>query len=147
MTLGDEVVGLVRNSATSACVEPADTNQKLGSGRSSLSTDGGIGLRGFPIRATFARPLEPAAGPVTVSVVLQARQNTTLRLRLYDPAGMEAAAVTKAAQPAAGTCGLPGEPRAATTVTATSSRPVAFAVMDTLEGDRVFLIDTFSWTP
>jgi hypothetical protein len=147
MTLGDEVVGLVKNSATSACVEPANTDQKLGTGRSSLSTDGRIGLSGFPIRATFSRPLAAGPRPVTVSVTFQALAETSLRLRLFDPSGTEVASMIKAAAPAAGDCGLPGGPRAATVVTATSARPVAYAVMDTVEGDRVFVIDSFTWTP
>ena len=30
---GDEVVGLVKNSATSACADPSNVDQKLGTGR------------------------------------------------------------------------------------------------------------------
>ena len=62
--VGDAVVGLVKNNATSACVEPVDQNQKLGTGRQSFS-DGSIGLSGFAIRATFPTLL---LAPVTVSV-------------------------------------------------------------------------------
>ena len=41
-TNGVNVVGLVKNNATSVCIEPADANQKFGSGRSNFS-DGAIG--------------------------------------------------------------------------------------------------------
>ncbi|MEZ4737511.1 MAG: hypothetical protein R3E79_61330 [Caldilineaceae bacterium] len=46
------VVGIVKNSATSACVEPSDANQKLGTGVN--STQGStVGQSGFAIRADF----------------------------------------------------------------------------------------------
>src|SRR5512144_2350947 len=68
---GDEAVGLVRNNSTSACVEPADANQKLGTGRSN-PTAAGPGLSGFAIRARF--PGSPSA-PMTVSVEFQTTAN------------------------------------------------------------------------
>jgi hypothetical protein len=139
---GDEVVGLVKNSATSACVEPPNDDQKLGTGRSG-EPGGAIGLAGFPIRATFPTPLDPLA---TVSVEFQTKAGATLQLKLLDASGAEVASVTDTALPADGTCGYPGDPRARKTVTATSTQPVAFAIMDVLPMDGtklVFVIDNF----
>ena len=52
---GNGVIGLVKNSATSACVAPADANQKLGTGTDKSN----IGLSGFGIKATFQQQLQP----------------------------------------------------------------------------------------
>jgi hypothetical protein len=143
---GDEVVGLVKNSATSACVEPADDDQKLGTGRSSLPPEGSVGLSGFPIRATFPTLL-PA--PVTISVDFQALAGSSARLRLFDDIGTVVASTTQTVLLAGGTCGLPGGPRARKTVSVASNKPVAFAIMDvpTTTGDKVFVIDNFSFIP
>ncbi len=136
----DEVVGLVKNSATSVCVEPPDANQKLGTG---FQPSGGIGLSGVPIRATFPTPLAP---PATVTAEFQALAGAPLRIRLFDESGAEVAAVVEAASPPDGTCGKPGPSRARTTVTATSAETVAFAIMD-IEGSSayVFVIDNFEF--
>ncbi len=141
---GDEVVGLVKNSATSACVDPPDANQKLGTGRSD-TPDGSIGLSGFAIRATFPAVLPP---PVAVSAEFQTGAGVTVRLRLFDASGAEVASAAEAALPADGTCGYPGDPRARKTLSVTSTQPVAYAIMDALPLDdiqHVFVIDNFEF--
>jgi len=138
---GDEVVGLVKNGATSACVEPSDNNQKLGTGRSAFS-DGSIGLSGGAIRASFPASL---IAPMTVSVEFQTGANVPVRLRLFDSSNVEVASVSELALPAGGTCGFPGDPRAKKTISVTSSKPVAYAIMDLAEDGRVFVIDNFEF--
>jgi hypothetical protein len=143
-SFGDGVVGLVKNSATSACVEPSSSDQKLGTGRSDTS-DGSIGLAASPIQARFKTPL---AAPATISVDFQTVAGPQVRLRLLDAAGQTIATST-APTPAArgGTCGFPGLPRSRVTVTATAHQPVFSAVMD-LVGTQsvVFVIDNFTVT-
>ena len=142
------VVGVVKNQATSACVEPADTNQKLGTGQTAVGQSAGIGLGTFPIRATFADPLTPPArGLVTVRVEFQAVSSTSVRLRLFDSRGGELASVSETARTADGTCGYPGGPRARQVVSATTTSVVAYAIMDTQPTGRVFVIDNFGWSP
>lgn len=143
----DAVVGLVKNRVTSACVEPADTNQKLGTGRQAFAPEGSIGLGGFPIRATFSIPISASLlEPLFVSVEFQASSGTRLRLRLFDPDGSELVSVAEPALPADGTCGYPGGPRARKVLSVTVARPVAFALMEEVEPDgRVFVIDNFTF--
>jgi uncharacterized protein YkwD len=145
-SVSDAVVGVVKNSATSACVEPADANQKLGTGRQAFA-NGSIGLAAFPIKAQFASPLAPApnGGYVRISVEFQTLAGSTLRVRLYDASGTQIGApVTAVAGPNGGTCGYPGSQRARKTVTATVTSTVASVVMDTVEGGRVVVIDNFT---
>ena len=142
------VVGVVKNRATSACVEPEDSNQKLGTGQTSIGLDAGIGNSAFPIRATFTTPLAPPArGLVTVRAEFQTVSGTTVRLRLFDSRGGELASVSETARPADGTCGNPGDPRARRVVEATATSAVAYAIMDAQPSSRVFVIDNFGWTP
>ena len=144
-TNGVNVVGLVKNNATSVCIEPADANQKFGSGRSNFS-DGAIGYGTAAIRATFAQPLTP---PQVIAVDFQTGAGLPVRLRLFDASGIEIAAVTESATESAGTCGLPGQPRARKRLTLRADQPVAAAVMDmgADTGRFVFTIDTFSYGP
>jgi hypothetical protein len=135
------VVGLVKNRITSACVEPPDDNQKLGTG-TSINPEESIGLSGFPIKATFSQPL----ASVSISVEFQVLAGAPVRLRLFDASDNEVASVTEFALPADGTCGLPGGPRASKTVTATSAQAVSYAIMDVerIGGiEYVFVIDNF----
>lgn len=132
----DEVIGLVKNRATSACVDQPD-NQKLGTGRSIFPKS--IGLSDFPIRATFPQPL----ARVTISVEFQTLAGQPVRLRLFNTSGIEVASVTELALPADGTCGFPGAPRARKTVSATSTQAVAYAEMDVVNVNVVFVIDNF----
>ncbi|MFN8470106.1 MAG: NosD domain-containing protein [Caldilineaceae bacterium] len=131
------LVGLVKNNATSACAEPASTNQTLGIGVSG----GSVGLASTAVRATFSSLLYP---PVTVSVIFQALAGQPLRVRLFDAGGNLVASNTETGWPAMGTCGLPGDVRTKTAVTATSTQPVAYAVMDmdAVTG-YIFVLDDF----
>ena len=138
----NSVVGIVKNSATSACVEPIDDNQKLGT---APVGSGDIGFAGFAIRADFPQELAP---PVRVGVTFQTGAKVPIRIRLFDANGGEVGATSDVAAPDAGTCGFPGDPRARKTIFASSSKPVAYAVMD-LEGDtggRVFVLDNFQYS-
>jgi hypothetical protein len=136
---GDEVVGLVKNRSTSACVDPSSEDQKLGTGRE-VSINGGIGLAGFPIRATFSSVVPTQS---TVSVEFQTGAGAQVRLRLFDISDNEIASVTEPALPANGTCGFPGDPRASKVVSVTSNQPIAYAIMDVPNNNLVFVIDGF----
>ena len=138
---GAGVVGLVKNSATSACVEPSDASQKLGT---VSNTSDSVGLSGFPIRASFDALL---TGPVTVSAQFQTGLGVPVRIRLFDANQNEVASVMETTDVAGGTCGFPGDPRSRKTISVTTDSPVAYAVMD-LEsetGSRVFVIDEFKF--
>ena len=135
------VVGLVRNSATTACVEPPDSNQKLGTSQEPREK-AQIGRSGFPISVTFPGPLAP---PVRVSVEFQTGAEVPIHLKLFDSSGSEVASVSGIALPANGTCGLPGPQRARTTISATSQEPVTTVVMD-VEGPFVYVIDDFEFS-
>ena len=139
---GDEIVGLVKNRSTTACVEPPNEDQKLGTGRSAFGEDGSIGLSGFPIRATFP---SPAAGPVEVWVEFQALAGTDVSLTLYDSGNNSVASVTEQAGPPDGTCGFGTAPRARTLLHATANEDVAYAIMEQ-GGNSVMVIDNFSFT-
>ena len=142
---GDEVVGLVKNNATSACADPADTDQKLGTGRNNGAPGANIGLAGFAIRATFPTPLAP---PVTVSAEFQTLAGQPIRIRLFDATNTEVGNATDTANPADGTCGFPGDPRARKSLSAASAtHPVAYAILDmgTATGGFVFVIDNFKF--
>ena len=142
------VVGLVKNSATSACTEPRDDNQRLAAGIDGPSyQDGVIGLTGFSIKATFPSPI---AAPVTVSAEYHTGEGVTVRLRLFSTTGQLLASVEDVAQPSRGTCGFPGDPRASKVLTASPiSDPVSYVIMDvptnTVGGSRVFVIDNFKF--
>jgi hypothetical protein len=140
----DAVVGLVKNRVTSACVEPADVNQKLGTGRQAFAPGGSIGLGSFQVRATFSIPISASLlEPLFVSAEFQAGSGTRLRLRLFDPDGSELVSLMQPALPADGTCGYPGGPRARKVLSVTVARPAAFALMEVEPADRVFVIDNF----
>ena len=140
-TWGDEVVGLVKNNSTSACVEPADNNQKLGTGRSE-TPDGSIGLSGFEIRATFTPPLNPA---VSISVEFQTGNNVPVRIRLFDSSDTLVAESTGTTPANGGTCGFPSTSRGRITLSVGSGSTVAYAIMDLASetGRYVFVIDNF----
>ncbi len=132
-------VGLVKNSATSACVEPADANQKLGG---APAGSGAIGLSDFTIRANFSPYL---TGPVQVSAQFQTISGSTLRILLYNNYGYLVASKVETALPGDGTCGFPGNPRARRTVTATGGGTVAYALLDVEPNGVVFVIDEFRY--
>jgi len=138
-----EVVGLVKNNTTSVCVEPSDSDQKLGSGRSNFA-GGAIGYGTSAIRATFAQPLQP---PLVVAVDFQTGAGIPVRMRLLDLAGNEVAAVVDVANPANGTCGLPGQMRARKRLTVRAEQAVASVVMDLGPdtGRFVFTLDNFEF--
>ena len=71
---GDGIVGLVKNSATPACVEPSNNDQKLGTAY--IGSDL-IGYSSNPIRATFSEILDP---PVTVSAEFQTLATGTIKI-------------------------------------------------------------------
>jgi hypothetical protein len=133
------VIGLVQNSATSACVLPADSNQKLATGTDKST----IGAASFAIQATFATLLQP---PVRVAVAFQTGVDVPLRVRLFGPDGKEVATVLDNSGASGSNCSQPGGDRARKQVVATSAQPVAYAIMDldTATGSRVFVLDDFA---
>ncbi len=137
-------IGLVKNSATSACVPPADANQKLGTGVSTVRES--IGKSGFAIRADFPTELQP---PVIVSALFQSGELAPIRIRLYDSqdnlVGINQSTLPKGQ----GTCNQPGDPRSSATLSVRApENPVAYAILDLDDqtGGRVFVIDDFSFS-
>jgi subtilisin family serine protease len=145
--VSDEVVGIVRNGATSACVEPPSLDQKLGTGRTSAA-DGGIGLHGMPIKASFNSTIALLGeSRLSVRAEFQALAGTTVRLRLFNAKGFEVGAATAATGPPQGTCGYHGGQRGRATLTVLSPKQqiISHAILDTVEGGRVFVIDNFRY--
>lgn len=138
---GDEVVGLVKDNATSACIEPPSENQLLGTGR---DDEGPIGLSGFPIRATFPVSMSISA----IALAFQTLEGSTVHVRVYDDAGVEIASGSELAEPAAGDCGLGGGPRALKTifVPVNPTLCTSYVIMD-VDGPAVFVIESFTWVP
>jgi catechol 2,3-dioxygenase-like lactoylglutathione lyase family enzyme len=128
-------VGIVRNDATSACVDPPDADQKLGT---APAGSGAIGLSTYTIRANFSPYL---AGAVQVAAEFQALAGSTLSVLLYNNYGYLVASKTETALPGDGTCGYPGNPRARKTVTAIGNGTVAYALFDVEPNSNVFVID------
>ena len=138
-------IGLVKNSATSACVPPADANQKLGTGVSTVPDS--IGKSSFAIRADFPQELQP---PVVVSALFQSGEGQPIRIRLYDSQGNLVNSNTGVLPKGEGTCNQPGAPRSSATLSVRSVEiPVAYAILDvdTATGGAVFVIDDFTFTP
>ena len=135
----DQVVGLVKNSATSACVEPSDANQLLGTGRDN-PPGGSVGLSNFPIRATFGTP---EVGPVTVGARFQAHEGTPLRIRLFDASDTLIGRSARVSYAGLGTCGFGTVDKTSTTVYAHTLGTVAYVVMDVPNSNSVFVIDDF----
>jgi hypothetical protein len=138
-TFSDDVVGLVKNSATSACVPPSSANQTLGTGRYPYATDGGIGLSAFDIRADFGTPLNSAQ---SVLVEVHALGGVTATLTLYNAGGTQVG-TTSSVVPNDGVCvGFPGGARGTVTLQA-SGLQAAYAVIS-VGGASVFVIDNFA---
>jgi hypothetical protein len=131
-------VGFVRNDATSACVEPASGNQKLGS-----CPDGAdcVGLGCFAMAAVFPDLLEHG-GEITVD--FQSLVGCELRLQLFDVHRRLLAETRVIAGEAAGTCGNPGGPRALTTLSTRTWGQLAYVVMSAEVG-KVLVIDNFRY--
>jgi hypothetical protein len=136
----DPVVGLVKNTETSACVAAPDTSQRLGTGREALPL-GGIGGGGFAIKALFDKEVEPVT---LVSVEFQTLAGNEVDLHLFDANNIEVGSAQALANPPDSSCDRPGKPRARVTVTATSRATVAYAIMEVPpRGSYVFVIDRF----
>jgi hypothetical protein len=136
----DQVVGLVKNSETSVCVAAPDKTQRLGTGRKALVL-GGIGGAGFAIKAAFGQEVEPVT---QVSVEFQTLAGLEADIHLFDANDIEVGSGRAVANPPDSSCGRPGKPRARVTVTATSTAPAAYAIMEVPpRGQYVFVIDRF----
>jgi hypothetical protein len=154
-------VGLVRNAEASACVEPANRNQLLGTG--SLDTD--IGRGGFVILAELPSP-RPRGTQVSVDVQ-SATGLTGLIMLVESKERMESlnkAASTDSAQrdrllkeiiaggntseivQASGNCGLGGPTRGRQRVTVIAERPFSLVSISVPgSGARVgYVIDNFA---
>ncbi len=132
-------VGLVKNSATSACVVPADEGQKLGT---APVGSGQIGLSCMPIKATFPVPIPP---PATVSVQVQSGAGLEFQLRLFNSANEEFATTVQLSGPPDGVCpGQGGTPRARFLMSAIAVDELAYCIIDGPDG-VVFVIDDFTF--
>lgn len=132
------VVEVIKNSATSACTEPSNDDQLLGT-----RWPGPANFGTYPIRGTFTNELQP---PVSVSVDVQTLAGSIARIRLFDSSGNVVSRSTATASNDLGTCGKPGSARSSVTVTATSESAVAYAVVDLAKSwGTVFVIDDFTY--
>lgn len=138
LPVGSGVVEVIKNNATSVCVEPASDDQVLGT-----RWPGPPNFGTFPIRGTFDEPLQP---PVEVSVDVQTLRGSTARLRLFDASGVLLSTGSATATDDLGTCGNPGDARSAVTVEASADVAVAYAVIDLGPSwGTVFVIDDFTF--
>jgi hypothetical protein len=136
-SFSDDVVGLVKNSATSACSPPSSANQTLGTGRYPYAADGGIGLSGFDIRADFGTPINSAQ---SVVVDVQALGGETATMTLYNSAN-QVVGTASGTVPSTGVCiGYPGGNRGTLTLTA-SGLQASYAIISV--PTSVFVIDNF----
>lgn len=139
----DAVVGLVQNHATSACVNPPDLNQKLGTGRLAYGPDGDIGRSGYPIQARFDPLLQPIEGELFVEVQFQVLSSTTVMLTLLNDDGQVVGSGERLADAAGSTCGNPGNLRSRVILRVNAASSVRFARMHVEPSNRVFVVDDF----
>jgi PKD domain/FlgD Ig-like domain len=128
------VVGLIKNSATQ-CVDPSDTNQRLGTAPEGSSQ---IGAGAHHVQVTFPTPLQP---PATVSVELKLPFTSYGELRLFDSAGNEVGFAREIHHPRLPGCG-PLQFSGVQTLTAGSMSSIASAIVRGPNG-MVFTIDDF----
>ena len=134
------VVGLVKNSATSACADPPDSDQKLASGVKEF-----VGRSGFSIQAEFANPLPPGS---LVSLEIQALSIARGVMWFYDEDYVLTGFTEGSLVPPIGTCGYPGGPRGRRVLVQESTGRVKYVVVDARVGNAtnlVFVIDDFSF--
>jgi len=129
-------VGLVKNRSSTACVEPPDDNQKLGTGGPGIA----VGRSSQGIDVQFVPDLSAGA---SISVEFQSLAGTELTIRLFDTDSVEVGSATALASPPDGTCGFPGDPRARATAQITAPQDVHRAILDT---GWVIVIDRFTIT-
>jgi hypothetical protein len=124
-------VGLVKNRSTTACVEPADDNQKLGTCH--VATED-VGRWTYDIIAQFV-PSIPAGAKIRVEFQILAGKEITLSFL-----GSQQS-VKKVGDPPGGTCGYPGVDRARSVVEITALGERAGARI--AGAPYVFVIDNF----
>lgn len=138
---GFGVMGIVKNSATSACADPSDADQKLATG---TPRSGHVGRSGFTIMVEFEDSLP--AGSV-VSFELQALALGAGMMWMYDEDRFPTGAGMQSLQPGLGTCGYPGSPRGRRIVSAESTGRVKYVMIDAryfTASNLVFVIDDFT---
>lgn len=124
------VTGLVVNAFTSACVPPADLDQKLGTGVAGAGSSGSsssVGFSGGGIRADFEGWLP--VGTV-VRAELQSGATANGRIHLLDAAGNEVTMVSDSLGPPIGTCVEGRMDAGRTVVSATVDVPTASVIFD-----------------
>ena len=145
----DEVTGLVYNRLSNACVEPADDNVVLGTGRELLPPNGRVGQDGYPIRASLRTPITSDAArgdQVQVSVDFQTVVGEEVRMRLYDTDDKMIKSVTGVVARNQGTCGKIGKNRGSITLTAVTQEEFSYARFDipaNVFGGVAYVIDNF----
>lgn len=124
------VTGLVINAFTSACVPPADRDQKLATGVSGSGASGSSSSVGFSagaIRADFQGWLP--VGTI-VQAELQSGATATGRIHLLDAAGNEVAMVAESLGPPIGTCVEGRMDAGRTVVSGTVGVPTSSVIFD-----------------
>lgn len=133
-------VGLVKSSASSACILGALEDQNLGTGS---FRNNSIGLNPQGCRADFGAPLQP---PCTVSVEFLTGAGAGIRLRLFDENGVVVGSATATAGPPLTPCFSFQGPPALTRLTATSPSPVSYAIMDQPQPTFVMTLDNIEYS-
>jgi hypothetical protein len=134
---GDEVVGIVENGSTSACVEAKSReNHVLATGRGNNR----VGMSAFPIQITFDPPVREVSaeyqGPS--SFRMSVFSNNTNVLTVRDHRGSPS-----------GTCGFPGSERSIGRITAREDAvgsPITSVILAPSNG-TVFAIDNLRFLP
>jgi hypothetical protein len=145
----DEVVGLVFNELNNACVDPANRNVKLGTGRQSTYPNSGIGWDGYPIKAELTTPLQPDSSrgdQVEISVEFQTVTGKEVRLRLYNSSHEMVVEERGKITSNRGDCGKIGGPRGTVRLTAVTQSDVSYAILDVPKnflGGIAYVIDDF----
>lgn len=141
-TFADAAVGVVRNGATSACVESKDrADRLLATGRGAAGTPASVGLAGFPIELRFDPPVQRVAldfqGP--------AMPGPTVRLTAFD-GSVEVSRVDAQGDPD-GDCGFPGQQRGRGQVETSvmDGASISRATVEVVGGGRVFGIDNLEF--
>ena len=137
-SFADAAVGVVRNGATSACVESKGlADRLLATGRGAAGTPASVGLAGFPLELRFDPPVQRVAldfqGPAT--------PGPAVRLTAFD-GSIEVSRVDGQGDPD-GDCGFPGSQRGRGQLEASvmDGASISRATVEVVGGGRVFGID------
>lgn len=141
----NHVVGLVRNSATTACIDNNEGDQMLTSAPDAEA----LGSSGGAIRAELPEPLNtPGDLAVRWATSVQSGVDAQFRLTLRDASGQVVATDTGSPRRGLGDCGFPGGERGEVRLSVVTTKTVASATVKEVEDPgshgHVWTIDDFT---